>query len=97
MPITPDRRDAIAAAVATYDAANPLAPLPDSAARLLIVMFPTGDVCHRNQDSLMAEGFTRRTLTRLLRILIETDLVSKERGAGRAPDTYRLHLPPVRR
>jgi hypothetical protein len=45
----------------------------------------------------MAEGFSRDTLALLLRILIKAGFVSKERGVGRAPNTYHLLQPPVRR
>jgi hypothetical protein len=44
MPID-RRRDDIAAAVAAYDGANPNAPLPRHAARLLAVMFPSEGMC----------------------------------------------------
>ena len=59
MPIDQRRRDDIAAAVAAYDRANPKARLPRSAARLLAVMFPSEDVCHRSLDAIAAEGFDR--------------------------------------
>jgi hypothetical protein len=39
MPTDLRRRDDIIAAVAAYDSANPKAPLPRNAARLLVVMF----------------------------------------------------------
>ncbi len=97
MPIDPSRRDAIAAAVVAYDAANPFTPLPRNAARLLAVMFPSGDVCRRSLDDLTREGFDRRAVSRLLRALIEAGFLSKEQSAARAPNTYCLHLPPVRR
>ena len=56
------RSDEIEAAVAAYDRANPLAPLPRSAARLLLVMFPRGDVCQRSLDDIAAQGFGRQHL-----------------------------------
>ena len=43
MPIDPRRRDEIVAAVAAYDSANPLSPLPRNAALLLAAMFPIED------------------------------------------------------
>ena len=46
------RRREIEAAVAAYDNANPLTPLPRSAAWLLAVMFPTGDLCQQSRRSL---------------------------------------------
>ena len=59
-------------------------------------MFADADVCQRNLDSLAAEGFARGALLQLLRDLSEADLMSKERGQGSAPNTYRLYLPPRR-
>ena len=91
------RRDEIEAAVAAYDQANPRAPLGPIAARLLITMFPRRDVCQRSLDDLARAGFDRRGVSRLLRALVETGFLSKQRGQGRDPTTYRLHLPPVRR
>ena len=41
MPVDPRRRDNIVAAVAAHDSANPSAPLPRNAARLLAAMFPS--------------------------------------------------------
>ena len=61
MPPAPRRRDDIVAAVAAYDRTHPSAPLPRNAARLLVVMFPSEDVCQRSQKSLAAEGFGRDT------------------------------------
>jgi hypothetical protein len=95
MPTDRPLRDDIAAAVAAYDSANPLTPLPRNAARLLTAMFPTGDVCQRNFDSLTREGSSWRTVLRLLGHLAEAGFLSKERGTGRRPNTYRLHLPPL--
>ena len=43
MPTDLRRRDEIAAAVAAYGSANPSAPLPRTAARLLTVMFPSDE------------------------------------------------------
>ena len=59
MPIDPRRRDDIAAAVAAYDRDHPDAPLPRNAGRLLAVMFPSEDVCHRSLEAIAAEGFNR--------------------------------------
>ena len=56
MPIDPRRRDEIAAAVATYDSANPLSPLPRNAALLLAAMFPIEDVCQRSLDEIATQG-----------------------------------------
>jgi hypothetical protein len=91
MPIDPRRRDDIVAAVAAYDRAN----LPRNTARLLAAMFASDDVCQRSLEDIAAEGFARSRLPVLLRCLVEVGLLSRERGSARAPDTYRLHLPPV--
>ena len=91
------RRDAIATAIAAYDAAKPLAPLPRNAARLLTVMFPSEDVCQRSLQDLANEGFDRKRLPGNLQRLLKAGFLSKERGSGVVPDTYWLHLPPVRR
>jgi hypothetical protein len=96
MPIDPRRRDDIIAAVAAHDSANPSAPLPRNTARLLAVMFASEDVCQRSLDDIAAEGFARSGLPVLLRRLVDVGLLSRERGSARAPDIYRLHLPPVR-
>ena len=93
MPTDLRRRDEIAAAVAAYDRDRPDAPLPRNAARLLAVMFPSEDVCHRSLDDIVAEGFSRNRLPATLRRLEEAELLSRERGSARIPDTYRLHLP----
>jgi hypothetical protein len=90
------RRDAIGAAVAAYDRANPGAPLPPGATRLLAAMFPAEDACRRNLNGLARDGFNPGTLLRLLRALTDAGLLSKERGSGTTPNTYRLHLPPRR-
>jgi hypothetical protein len=52
MSIDQHRRDAITTAVAAYDSANPLSPLPHSTLRLLSVMFPVEDVCQRSLQHL---------------------------------------------
>jgi hypothetical protein len=91
------RREEIEAAVAAYDQANPLTPLPLNATRLLVAMFPTGDVCQRTQASMFVEGFDRKTLIKSLGILTETGFLSKDARRRGYVATYRLHLPPVRR
>ena len=95
MPIDQRRRDKITAAVAAYDRANPKARMPRSAARLLAVMFPSEDVCHRSLDAIAAEGLNRTTLPATLRRLVEARLLSRHQGSGAVPHAYRLHLPPV--
>jgi hypothetical protein len=97
LPIDQHRRDEIAAAVATYDSANPEARLPRSTVPLLATMFPSEDVCQRSLQDLAAEGFDRKRLAANLRRLVEAGFLSRQPGSGVVPDTYRLHLPPVRR
>ena len=96
MPIDPRRRDDIVAAVAAYDSAPPSTPLPRNAARVLAAMFASDDVCQRSLEDIAGEGFSRDWLRALLRRLVEVGLLSLERGSAREPNTYRLHLPPVR-
>jgi hypothetical protein len=92
------RKREIEAAIAAHNDTDPEALLPPAAARLLITMFPRRDVCQRSLDDLARAGFDRRGVVRLLHALIEAGFLSKERGQGlRAPNIYRLHLPPVRR
>jgi hypothetical protein len=88
------RREEIEAAVAAYDSANPLMPLPRNAARLLVAMFPIDDVCQRSMLDLAGEGFGTGRLPGTLRRLVEAGLLTRHRVA-RVPDTYRLHLPRV--
>jgi hypothetical protein len=93
------RKREIVTAVAAYNAADQeTLLLTPEAVRLLTVMFRRSSVCQRTLDDLATEGFDKRTLSFLLRSLVEAGFVSKERGhvAG-ASYTYRLHLPPVRR
>jgi hypothetical protein len=96
MPIDPHRRNEIVAAIAAYDSANPLSPLPRNAERLLAAMFSIEDVCQRSLDEIATEGFNRKNLTAPLKRLIEAGFLSRVSGSGRVPDTYRLHLSPVR-
>ena len=95
MPPDLCRRDEIAAAVAAYDRDHPDASLPRNAGLLLAVMFPSEDVCQRSQEAIATEGFSRDRLPVMLRRLVEAGFLSRHRVGG-APDTYRLHLPPVR-
>jgi hypothetical protein len=97
LPIEQRRRDDIAAAVATYDSANPEARLPRTTVPLLAAMFPTEDVCQRSLQDLAAEGFDRKRLAANLRRLAEAGFLSRTPGSGVVPDTYQLHLPSVRR
>jgi hypothetical protein len=97
LPIDQRRRDEIAAAVAAYDSANPEARLPRSTVPLLASMFPIEDVCQRSLQDISAEGFDRKRLAANLRRLTEAGFLSRTPGSGVVPDTYRLHLPPVRR
>src|SRR5262249_39581567 len=93
LPDRPRRND-IDAAVAAYDQANPLTPLPRNAAQLLTIMFPTGDVCRRSLDDLARQGFSREHLPGTQRRLVEAGFLSWAKGS---PPTYWLYLPPVRR
>jgi hypothetical protein len=88
MPTNERRRAQIAAAVAAYDRANPLAPLPHNATRLLIVMFPVDDVCERSWRDIACDGFGRSRVYSTLRRLIRAGLLSWQK-----PALYRLHLP----
>ena len=102
-PRTPtDRlgRGDIEAAIAAYNNADQELTLPPEVVRLLAVMFTDADVCQRPLESLLGEvgeGFSRRRLLRLLDILVEAGFLTKQSRVGQAPNTYRLHLPPVRR
>jgi hypothetical protein len=93
----PRKRD-IEAAIAAHNATAPVRRgLPPEAARLLAIMFPQDDVCHRTVGSLAAEGFDKQTVIRLLQALIGAGFVSRDppgRGRGRT-STYHLHLPPL--
>jgi hypothetical protein len=79
--------------MAAYDSANPSAPLPRHAARLLTAMFPTEDVCQRSLLDIASEGFGRKYLPGTLYRLAKAGLLSRERGEGVVPHTYYLHLP----
>jgi hypothetical protein len=87
------RREEIETAVAAYDRANPLAPLPRNTVRLLAAMFPKGDVCRRSLDDIATLGFGRKQLPSALNRLVRAGFLTWEVGT----DTFRLHLPPVRR
>ena len=88
----PCKRD-IDAAIAAHNRTVPLTRrLPPEAARLLIVMFPRGDVCQRTVASLTAEGFDRETVRRLLRRLIGAGFVSRDFTRQGIISVYRLHL-----
>ena len=93
------RHRAIEAAIAAYNTADRERQLvlPPDAGRLTAVMFPRDTVFRRSLSSLGAEGFDRKTVTKLLKRLIDTDFLSKEPGRRGVIGTYRLHLPPVRR
>ncbi len=95
MPVDHRRRDAIATAVAAYDRAAD-GPLPRNAVRLLAVMFASEDVCRRSQEALVAEGFSRNDVSAALQRLEAAGFLSRQRGSACIPDTYQLHLPPVR-
>ena len=90
------RRAEIATALDAYARANPGVELPRNAARLLTVMFPTGGVCQRSLQDIAGEGFDRKRLPGTLRRLVGLGVLSRQPGSGVVPDTYHLHLPPVR-
>jgi hypothetical protein len=94
MPIDPNRRNAIIAAVEAHNRANPGASLPHHTARLLVFMFAASDVCQLSQANLEAEGFGRLA-SRTLRALVEVGFLSRQAGSARIPDTYQLLLVPV--
>jgi hypothetical protein len=87
------RKREIEAAIAAHNAAEGGTLLPPEAARLLSVMFRRSSVCQRRYEDLVAEGFDRTTLPRLLRALIDAGFLSREQPGG-VPTIYRLHLPP---
>jgi hypothetical protein len=87
MPAVAARREAIAAALETYNDDHPEAPLPRLAARLLWVMFSRDDVCRQSLEALVAEGFTRKTLPGILCALVDACLLSKQSASARKPRT----------
>jgi hypothetical protein len=93
--MSPRRRD-IEAAIAAHNRADREPWLPPAAAHLLSAMFRRSSVCRRSLDDLAAEGFSRRTVSRLLQVLVSAGFLSKESGPGRPGviGIYRLHLPP---
>ena len=92
------RKRALEAAIAAHNATAPVRRgLPPEAAPLLAVMFPQDDVCQRSVRSLLAEGFNKAVVTRLLRVLTRAGFVSRAHpGRQGVVATYRLHLPPRR-
>jgi len=54
------------AAVEAHNAAHPDAPLPRSAARLLLTMFPLGAEFTGSQETLRSAGFSNKQLPGLL-------------------------------
>jgi hypothetical protein len=93
----PRKRD-IEAAIAAHNREDREPFLPPDAVRLLAVMFRRSSVCQRTLDALAAEGFSRRSLPRLLQALVDAGLLARESGPGRPGviGIYRLHLPPRR-
>ena len=91
----PSRRDDIEAAIAAYERANPLTPLPRNAAPLLTALFTDGDVYRGSLDDVAALGFSRKHLPATLKRLAKAGFLSREFDAASAPDTYRQHLPPL--
>jgi hypothetical protein len=97
MPSDRRRRDEIATAIAAYNAAEGGLLLPPDAARLLVVMFPRDTVFRGSMPSLMAEGFDRNLLRKVLGSLVDAGFLSKQLAGRGWLSTYRLHLPPARR
>jgi hypothetical protein len=95
LPTDPSRRDDIEAAVAAYDKANPLTPLPRNAARLLTALFTAGDVYRGSLDDIAALGFSRRHLPGTLQRLASAGFMSREFGVGSDLGNYRQHMPPL--
>ena len=90
----PRKREIEAAIAAHNDDDRERLLLPPEAVRLLAIMFPKGPVYRRSVASLVAEGFDRRTVVRLLDGLVEVGFLSKEVGRRGVVGVYRLHLPP---
>jgi hypothetical protein len=89
----PRKRD-IEAGVAAHNRTAPARQeLPPEVARLLAVLFAQDDVCQRSVGSLLAEGFGRAAVIRLLRGLTAAGFVSKDPGRKGLTGTFRLHLP----
>jgi hypothetical protein len=86
------RREAVFAAVEAHNRAHPASPLPRPTTRLLAVMFDAEDVFCLSQETLRAQGFGK-SLSGLLRALVDAGFVSRQAGTSRIPDTYRLRLP----
>ena len=87
MPCVASRRDAIFTAVEAHNRAHPAARLPRPAARLLAVMFATEDVCSLSQQALVAEGFGKKALPKVLHALVDAGFVSRQAGAGASSAT----------
>ena len=88
----------IEAAIAAYNSADrERFVLPPLAAQLLAVMFPRDTVCLCGVTKLATTGgFNRNAVRKLLISLEVAGFLIKQRGAGRTPNTYRLHLLPWR-
>ena len=85
MPIDPRRRDDIVAAVAAYDSANPSAPLPRNAARLLAVMFASEDVCQRSLEAHRGRRVRPKRFPRCCGAWSRLGSLSQERGLVACP------------
>jgi hypothetical protein len=94
-PTDRPRRDDIEAAVAAYDQANKLMPLPRNAVQLLTALFAAGDVYRGSLDDIAALGFSRNHLPATLKRLANAGFLSREFGVGSMTDTYRQHMPPL--
>jgi hypothetical protein len=86
------RRDAFVAAVAAHNRSHKR--LPNSAVRLLEVMFASADVCQQSIETLEdVAGLSRKTVQIALRALLEAGIIAKDdTGPGRHANRYRLLL-----
>ena len=97
MPIDPRRRDDIAAAVAAYDRANPKRAAAAQRRTAAGRHVPAEDVCQRSLDAIAARRIRpRRGFLRPVAAPGRGRVPVQAAGLGVVPNTYRLHLPPVR-
>jgi hypothetical protein len=92
LPVMSARREAFVDAVAAHNRSHKR--LPNSAVRLLEVMFASADVCQQSIETLEdVAGLSRKTVQVALRALLEAGIIAKEDpGAGRHANRYRLLL-----
>jgi hypothetical protein len=88
------RRNTIAAAGEPCNRTHSTARPPRPAVHPPAVMFATEDVCCISQEALKTHRFGK-ALRRVLRAMVEAGFVSRQVGASRIPDTYRLQAPMI--